>query len=217
MRETHTIVTNVIHDLFLNLTQSLWCIHLTKKKNCGYFRTMTATSAFDELHCQETQQPRLPGQERLFFPPVRSDSCFALFFFSPLHVLFELILENGLLSSLKFKPLQSSKVSTQRRPGSISSALFCFMKKKESKICGCLCVCVCVKPHTCAFLQACRWAQRHAPCRIVPSQVGVWVSELSFKSDSNYPESKPCMLFISIPVFFMPAHNFCARFSKDVL
>ena len=67
---------------------------------------------------------------------------FRLFFFPPLHVLFELILENGLLSSLKFKPLQSSKVSTQRRPGSISSALFCFMKKKESKICVCLCVCV---------------------------------------------------------------------------
>ena len=81
----------------------------------------------------------------------------------------------------------------------------------------CVCVCVCVKPHTCAFLQACRWAQQHAPCSILPSQVGVWVSELSFKSDSNYPESKPCMLFISIPVFFMPAHNFCARFSKDVL
>lgn len=147
----------------------------------------------------------------------------SLFFFFSFHILFELILENWLVSSLKLIPLQSSKVSTQRRPGSISSAVLCFMKKKTKKdtiwVCVCVSVfvCECVKPHTCVFLQACRWVQQHAPCSILPSQVDVWVSELSFKSDSNYPESKPCMLFISIPVFFMPAHNFCACFSKDVL
>lgn len=44
--------------------------------------------------------------------------------------------------------------------------------------------------------------KQHAAYSILPSQVDVWVSELSFKSDSNYLESKPSMLFISIPGFF---------------
>lgn len=43
--------------------------------------------------------------------------------------------------------------------------------------------------------------KQHAACSISPSQVNVWVSELLFKSDSNYPESNPSMLFISIPLF----------------
>lgn len=44
----------------------------------------------------------------------------------------------------------------------------------------------------------------------------MWVSELLFKSDSNYPESEPYMLFISIPLFLYRL-NFSVRFSKDVL
>lgn len=70
----------------------------------------------------------------------------SLFFFFSFHILFELILENWLVSSLKLIPLQSSKVSTQRRPGSISSAVLCFMKKKLKKTqyeCVSVWVCLC--------------------------------------------------------------------------
>lgn len=36
----------------------------------------------------------------------------------------------------------------------------------------------------------------------MPFQVSVWVSERSFRSDSNYPESEASVLFRSISLFF---------------
>lgn len=72
--------------------------------------------------------------------------------------------------------------------------------------------------HTCMFSSSpSQVVEKHTGYRMLPSQVSVWVSQLSFRSDSNYPQSEASVLFISISLFLYQCTDSSLRMCYEII